>query len=84
MFGFNFYQYSPGCFQIKTLEDLKPAIDEIKSYVPNRAHIEIFLKSMEEFLFDHNTISNMTAFANELKKLEKERLMNDEESKRHI
>src|SRR4030042_1733822 len=84
MFGFNFYQYAPGCFQIKTLEDLKPAIDGIKSYVPNRAHIEIFLKSMEEFLFDHNTISNMTAFSNELKKLEKERLMNDEESKRHI
>ncbi|MBM3231732.1 hypothetical protein FJZ28_05440 [Candidatus Peregrinibacteria bacterium] len=50
LFGFRFYQYARGVFQIRTSEDCKKAIREIFDHkvVPSLVESRVFLKAMEE------------------------------------
>jgi hypothetical protein len=49
MFGYDFYQYAPGVFWIKTVEDAKDAINSIKNKkcIPTATQIKAFLKAVE-------------------------------------
>jgi len=49
MFGYGFYQYAPGVFRIKTVEDAKGAFDFIKNKkeFPSKIRLKAFLKAFE-------------------------------------
>lgn len=50
MFGFRFYQSAPGIYHIRTLEDMKRAVQSVfvKKELPDLLLSRIFLKAMEE------------------------------------
>ncbi len=50
MFGHRFYQYAPGVFSIRTIEDCREAMQAIftDGKIPEQHYVRLFLKSMEE------------------------------------
>ncbi len=54
MFGYTYYQYSSGVYQIDNLQECMRAIKHIETkFIPNKKNIYIFLKALEKYLFYH-------------------------------
>lgn len=54
MFGYDFYQFAPGVFQITSTESCADAIDKIinKKYTPSLKELLLFYKAMENVFID--------------------------------
>lgn len=82
LFGNIFHQYAPGCYQVKDLNDIKEAIEKIKTFKSEKRLLEVFLFTLQEYLFLHNIRDITAAFKSELEKNAK--IIENEEFEKNI
>lgn len=56
VFGNIFHGYAPGGYFVKSLKDCKIAIDEIKKFKFDKKKLEVFLYTLQDYMFNHNVI----------------------------
>lgn len=66
LFGNIFHQYAPGCYQVSSLEEIKKAIENIRKFKPCKKELEVFLFTLQQYLFKHNIASITAALKKEL------------------
>lgn len=67
IFGSIHYQYCYGCYYVDDVESAKKAIESIKTeFKPNKYQLELYLKTLERYLFKHTTIDIISALKGEI------------------
>lgn len=66
VFGDIYYMYGPGVWHVACWDNLKNVLENIKNYIPDENKIENFLKTLQTYLFRHNTKSIIQALSKEI------------------